>query len=144
MKVFLFDCEIKILFFYFLLLLSFLISVIFWKGCKEQKVWISFLSISVLFEFFINKYFIFIHVNNSYSNNFYIIIIAFFYLLIFKESLNIVRNKFTELIPFVYLILSLSYIIISDLAILHVGPYLVGLTISSCLLYTSPSPRDRG
>lgn len=134
MSIELFGIEYKFSFHQFILLFSLLLSLINWKRTPSRVLWSSFLLVCCLFEPFVNIYFQANYKNNAPSNNVYIIIMVIFYLEFFKDSFSSLFQISIKKIQLLFLIMSISYVFIFDIWILHVGPYLIGLTFTTILI----------
>ena len=116
------------------LLFSLLLSFINWKRTPSKVLWSSFLIICCLFEPFVNIYFQVNYKNNAPSNNVYIIIVIIFYLEFFKDSFYDLFKTTADKIQLIFLTMSITYIFLTDIWILHVGPYLIGLIFTTILI----------
>jgi len=129
-----YDCTIKYQLYQIILFVAFVLSLYKWKRTSEKILLSSFLFFCVCIELLVNKYFNCFIKNSAAPNNVYVIIVICFYVLFFKDVLDLMSSHLLIYLLSIYSVISIVYTTVLDLAILHTAPYLIGLIITTVLV----------
>lgn len=129
-----YDCLIKIKPHQILLLSSLFITLVYSARIPEFRMWFSFLCFCIIIELPVLRYFNCTYGNNSLPNNLYITTISWFYIYFFQDALSFMIKLPIVKLCTILVGSFLVYLFSQDLWMLHVGPYLIGLTITTILI----------
>lgn len=130
----LYGCTIKYQAYQLILLVTFVISLYRWKRTSEKILLSSFFGLCVVFEMIVNKYFNCVYHNNAIPNNMYTIAVIWFYFILFKDGFVELGKVSMKHFPTVFSLGSLAYVSLNNLNVLHTGPYLIGLILTTGLI----------